>query len=185
MFGLLNDVILEEIWPSLCSMNHMTCEELHTQRIWFKLWNYIFCEFFQTVKSHRMFDLTGTEELGCLTRPGAMSVMSVLPPPLDQWEAGGISWVWQSRPMTRVACRRLGVGATVIRLRSSGSQSRDSAWDPPHKSTLGKWKCRPAWPGGEGILLWQQVEESVQHCAKPVFYLSTWGKLWLTDSLAY
>ena len=40
MFGLLNDVILEEIWPSLCSMNHMTCEELHTQRIWFKLWNY-------------------------------------------------------------------------------------------------------------------------------------------------
>ena len=58
MFGLLNDVILEEIWPSLCSMNYMTCEELHTQRIWFKLWNYRFCEFFQTVKSHRMFDLT-------------------------------------------------------------------------------------------------------------------------------
>ena len=58
MFGLLNDVILEEIWPSLCSMNHMTCEELHTQRIWFKLWNYRLCEFFQTVKSHRMFDLT-------------------------------------------------------------------------------------------------------------------------------
>ena len=58
MFGLLNDVILEEIWPSLCSMNHMTCEELHTQRIWFKLWNYRFCEFFQTVKSHCMLDLT-------------------------------------------------------------------------------------------------------------------------------
>ena len=33
---------------------------------------------------------TGTEELGCLTisgtRPGAVSVMSVLPPPLNHWE---------------------------------------------------------------------------------------------------
>ena len=26
----------------------------------------------------------------------------------------------------------------------------------------------------------REVEESVQHCAKPVFYLSTWGKLKLS-----
>ena len=52
MFGPLNDVILVEIWPFLCSMNHMTCEELHMQRIWFKI------EIIDSVKSHCMFDLT-------------------------------------------------------------------------------------------------------------------------------
>ena len=111
---------------------------------------------------------TGTEVLGCLTsRRGAPWVWRQCCCHVWTNERLAASR-WQSRPMTWVACQWLGVGAPTIRLRSRGIQSHDGAWDPVHKSTLGE-----AWPGGEGILLWQQVEESVQHCAKLVFYLST------------
>ena len=87
----------------------------------------------------------GREQPSCVTSP-------CVPPPLDQWEACHQLATnerhpgEQSRPIMRVACRRLGVGAPARRLRSSGIQSRDGAWDPPHKSTFGEWKCRPAWP---------------------------------------
>ena len=45
---------------------------------------------------------TGTEELGCLIRPGAMSVTSVLPPPLDQWEATREAVIGQAGSISRV-----------------------------------------------------------------------------------
>ena len=49
---------------------------------------------------------TGKEELGCLTRPGAVSVTSVLPPPLDQWDAGGISLAISTNDASRMSAIR-------------------------------------------------------------------------------